>query len=309
MATTGGIFHHVMTAGIHLVHKPVGPTSFSLVQACTESARVAQPHRRLRICHGGTLDPFASGLLLILVEPATRLFDHLHAVPKVYEATVRWGVETDSGDHLGRTTFAGDPSGMSSGQLDDALASFAGWRDQTPPVTSAKRIGGERAYLKAHRGETIVMPPSRVYLHEARWLSHDLPRASRLRITVRGGYYVRALARDLGRLVGCGAHLAALHRTSIGPWNDPGPGGRVEVHGRDVLPWAATRILSDQEVGDLRQHGTVAVGDLLQPDWPLPHGFPDPEAPVRGFHRDRFTFLLRPQDGRLGVLTELRGGV
>src|SRR5918999_1422286 len=111
-----------MSPGIHLMHKPVGPTSFSLVQACIESARSpdASGQRRRRICHGGTLDPFASGLLLILVEPATRLFDHLHAVPKVYEATVRWGAETDSGDHLGRTTFSGDASALSPRQLDEA---------------------------------------------------------------------------------------------------------------------------------------------------------------------------------------------
>src|SRR5438552_18339273 len=83
-----------MTPGIHLLYKPVGPTSFSLVQACLQRNASRAGRRPLRICHGGTLDPFASGLLLILVEPATRLFDYLHAIPKVYEATVRWGVET-----------------------------------------------------------------------------------------------------------------------------------------------------------------------------------------------------------------------
>jgi tRNA pseudouridine55 synthase len=298
-----------MSPGIHLMHKPVGPTSFSLVQACIESTRTGQPQRRRRICHGGTLDPFASGLLLILVEPATRLFDHLHAVPKVYEATVRWGAETDSGDHLGRTTSSGDASGLSPGQLDEALTRFRGWREQTPPAASAKRVGGERAYLKTQRGETVEMPASRVYLHEAAWLAHDLPRESRLRLSVRGGYYVRALARDLGRLVGCGAHLSALHRAAIGPWRDPGPGATVELHGRDVLPWAPTRILGDQEVGELRQGRTVPMGAFLPPDWRVPEGFPDPEAPVRGVHLQRFTFLLRPQDGRLGVLAELRGGL
>ena len=299
-----------MTPGIHLMHKPVGPTSFSLVQACIESAGGGHPQkRRRRLCHGGTLDPFASGLLLILVEPATRLFDHLHALPKAYEATVGWGSETDSGDHLGRTTFSGDASALSPRQLDEAVAGFAGWREQTPPATSAKRIGGERAYLKVQRGETVVMPPSRVYLHEAKWLGHDLPRESRLRIIVRGGYYVRALARDLGRLLGCGAHLSALHRTAIGPWEDPGPGAQVEVHGQGVLPWAPVRMLTDQEVGDLRQGGAIPIGTLMPPDWTLPPGFPDPQAPVRGFHLERLTFLLRPQEGRLGILTELRGGV
>jgi len=181
-----------MIPGLYLLHKPIGPTSFSLVQACIEEARQATPHKKPRVCHGGTLDPFASGLLLMLVGSATRLFDHLHAIAKVYECMVRWGVETDNGDPLGRIVSEGDASNLSPAQLDDALASHVGWHDQIPPATSAKRIDGERAYLKAHRGETVVMPPTRVYLHEAQWLDHDLPRQSRLRIIVRGGYYTHS---------------------------------------------------------------------------------------------------------------------
>ena len=243
------------------------------------------------------------------MEPATRLFPYLHAIPKVYDATVRWGVETDNGDPHGRVIFTGDPSSLSPQQLEDALATFVGWHDQTPHATSAKRIDGERAYLKAHRGEAVVMPASRVYLHEARWLSHDLPRQSRLRMTVRGGYYVRALARDLGRLVGCGAHLAELHRTAIGPWTDPGADQSAEIRGRDLLPWAATRILTDQEIGDLRQHREIPLGELIPADWPMPSGFPDPQAPVCGFHLERFCFLLWPHEGQLKLLSALHGGL
>lgn len=300
----------LISPGIHLVHKPVGPTSFSLVKSFIEDDQAAGPHRRTRICHGGTLDPFAHGLLLILAGPATRLFDHLHDVPKIYQATVSWGAETDNGDLLGRTTFNGDTSVLSAHLLDNALSTFVGWRDQTPPATSAKRIDGERAYLKAHRGENVVMPPVHVYLHEARWLSHDLPRQSTLLISVRGGYYVRALARDLGRLVGCGAHLTALHRTAIGPWTDPGPGNRVEIHGRDLLPWTTSRLLSDQEVGDLRRNHPIEMGPIEPPDWNLPPGFPQPPVGlVRGFHQQRFSFLLIPQDGQLRTLSALGSGL
>jgi tRNA pseudouridine55 synthase len=298
-----------MTSGLHLLHKPLGPTSFSLVQSCIQTASTQPGRRRVKFCHGGALDPFAHGLLLILAGPATRLFDHLHAIPKVYEATVRWGIETDNGDPLGAPTFTGDASALSPQQLEDALATFIGWQDQTPPATSNKRIGGERAYVKAHRGETVILPPSRVYLHEARWLSHDLPRQSKFQITVRGGYYVRALARDLGRLLTCGAHLTTLHRSAIGPYTDPGPGREVEVHGRDLLPWAPMRILSDQEVGDLRQVRTIPIMNLLPPDWSLPPGFPDPKAPIRAFHQDRLVFLLQPQRDRLAILTAFPGGL
>jgi tRNA pseudouridine55 synthase len=298
-----------MTPGIYLVHKHVGPTSFALVQGYVQSAGADPERRPRRICHGGALDSFASGLLLVLVEPATRLFDYLHAIPKTYEATVRWGIETDTGNHLGQIIATGDASGLHPRQLDDALATFIGWHDQIPPVASAKRVDGERAYIRAGRGETFVMPASPVYLHEARWLDHDLPRESRLRLTARGGYYVRALARDVGRLVGCGAHLTQLHRSAIGPWTDPGPDRSVELHGRDILPWAAVRILSDQHIGDLRQGRDIGVGELLAPDWPLPPDWPDPHAPVRGFHLERFCFLLKRQDELLKLLRPLRGGL
>jgi tRNA pseudouridine55 synthase len=298
-----------MKPGIHLLHKPPGPTSFSLVQQCRTGVSDRPGHRARRICHGGTLDPFASGLLLILVEPATRLFDYLHAIPKVYEATVRWGVETDNGDPNGRVTMLGDSSGLEPARLDDALATFVGWHEQIPHPTSAKRVGGERAYLKAHRGEDVVMPASKVYLHEARWIDHNLPFESRLRVVVRGGYYIRALARDLGQTLGCGAHLSHLHRAAIGPWNDPGEGQTAEVHGKDLLPWAPVRLLSDHDVGDLRQDKTISADGVVPGDWPLPEGFPDPAAPVRGFHQGKFCFLLAAKEGGLGVVAGLAGGL
>jgi len=299
----------VLTPGIHLLHKPPGPTSFSLVQECLKSAAADKSRKPPKICHGGTLDPFAEGLLLILVEPATRLFDHLHAIPKVYEATVRWGVETDNGDPHGKVISTGDASNLNEQQLEDALKTFIGWHEQIPHPTSAKRVGGERAYLKAHRGDVFDMPPARVYLHEAAWLNHELPNQSKLRITVRGGYYVRALARDLGRLLGCGAHLTTLHRTAIGPWRDPGPGRTVTLHHHDILPWANWRDLTDQEVGDLKHEQTIPLEPLSPPDWPLPEGFPDPESPIRGFHLGKLCFLLQPHEGGLRLLAPLRGGL
>ena len=301
-----------MSPGIELVHKEVGPTSFSLVQGYLQAAQQAagtSGRRAKRVCHGGTLDPFASGLLLMLLEPATRLFDSLHEIPKIYEATVRWGVETDNGDPLGKPISTGDASGLSVSQLDEVLAGFVGWHEQTPHVTSAKRIGGERAYVRAQRGETVAMPAMRVYLHEASWVDHDLPRQSRLRLSVRGGYYVRALARDLGRAVGCGAHLSQLHRAAIGPWQDPGPGQSMALHGREILPWLPSRTLLDEEVGVLRRGLKIPKLALVAPEWPLPPGFPEPDPLVRGFHQDRFCFVLRPEGGALSPVTEMRGGV
>ncbi|NNB94304.1 tRNA pseudouridine(55) synthase TruB [Corallococcus exiguus] len=298
-----------MTPGLYLTHKPVGATSFATVRAFQEEAQATRPGRRTALCHGGTLDPFAEGLLLMLVGPATHLFEHLHAAPKVYEARVEWGTEMDTGDLHGRPVHQGDATALTPAQLEAALSPFLGWMDQIPPATSAKKLGGEPAYRKAHRGEVVELPPSRVYLHTARWLSHDLPKASILELTCRGGYYVRSLARDLGRALGCGAHLSTLKRTAIGPWKDPGPGARIERHGRDLLPWTSSRALTDQDVGALRQGQSIAVTPLQPPDWRLPPGYPEPPGPVRGFHQGKLTFLLTPRDGALWPETELRGGV
>src|SRR5216683_2973592 len=145
--------------GIHLLHKPAGPTSFSLVQPFLSEARGRRP--RIAVCHGGALDPFAEGLLPILVGRATRAFELLHSIPKEYEAEVSWGAETDNGDLLGAVVARGDASGLDPARLDGALAPFLGWDEQVPPATSNKRVGGERAYARAHRGELVQLPPVR----------------------------------------------------------------------------------------------------------------------------------------------------
>jgi tRNA pseudouridine55 synthase len=270
-------------------------------------ARAENSSKTPRLCHGGALDPFASGLLLILVYPATRLFEYLHDIPKTYRATIRWGIETDNSDPLGKTIFKGDATQLAPEQLDAALRAFVGWHEQVPPTTSNKRIDGERAYVKAHRGESFKLPPSRVYLHEATWLRHDLPHSSEVRLVSRGGYYVRSLARDLGRALGCGAHLSALNRSAIGPWCDPGDGAMREISGPAVLPWAAKRMLTDAEVGSLRKGQAIARGSMDAPDWCFPEGFPEPSPPIRGIHLGRLGYLLREENDTLQLLTTLPG--
>jgi len=295
--------------GIYLLHKPVGETSFTLVRAAMEEIAAAAPKKKLPVCHGGTLDPFAEGLLLLLAGQATRLMDLMHLIPKTYVTDVRWGVETDNGDPLGKVVSEGDASSLTPALLDTALAEFLGWHDQIPPATSAKKIDGEPAYKKAHRGEAVELPPSRVYLHSARWLSHDLPRQSRLELTCKGGYYVRSLARDLGRKLGCGAHLATLHRSAIGPWTDPGPGRRVWIHGEGLLPWCPSRLLSDDEALRLSRGQPIPTGAVRPPDAPVPPGFPDPQGPVRGFHKGKLVAMLRVENDQLVTFANLRGGL
>lgn len=299
-----------MNPGICLVHKEIGESSFDVVRRFKQRAREAGVPK-LALGHGGTLDPFAEGLLLVLAGQGTRLMELLHPLPKTYVAELVWGTETDTCDHLGLPVGgAGAPVGEAfSASAESALADFLGWRAQVPPATSAKKIGGESAYKKAHRGEEVVLPPSRVYLHAARWLAHGPGGRSRLELTCRGGFYVRSLARDLGRVLGCGAHLSGLSRTAIGPWTDPGSQQEAWVRGADLLPWCAARVLDDIDAEHLRHGRPIAPGQLLDCEWRLPEGFPDPDPPIRALHGDRLVALLRPREGRLWSVANLRGGL
>lgn len=296
--------------GLLLLHKPVGPTSATLVREAVAAAEAAGA-RRLPMCHAGTLDPFAAGLLVLAVGQATRTADLVHDVPKEYEAEVGWGAETDNGDPLGTVIATGDARELSPARLDAALAEHVGWRDQVPPATSAQRIDGEYAYRKAHRGESFELPPRRAFLHEARWLGHDASRAcSRLFLRCGRGYYVRALARDLGRELGCRAHLRALRRTAIGPWSDPREGQPVSVTGEQLFPWLAARLLDADEARRIAQGQPIAAGELRPPAWSVPAGFPEPGGPVRALAHGRLVALLRrADDGRLAPFANLRGGL
>ena len=310
-----------MDPGLLLVHKPRGATSSSLVRAL--QAQALAEGSALPICHGGALDPFAEGLVLLLAGPAARLMNDLHPIPKQYEAEVVWGAETDTGDLLGRVVEHGaaqiSPAALTEDLLDRALPAFLGWRDQVPPATSNKRVGGERAYARAHRGEAVVLAPVPVYLHAARFVSHDLPRSSRLWLSCRGGFYVRALARDLGRALGCPAHLGALERTAIGPWGDPGAGAQTWVRGAGLLPWLPSRQLSEEEAIRAELRRPLPRGAIAAPAWPLPTGFAGPDAqvprgaradsaPILGLCAGRLRLLLRARGDELLLRTDLGGG-
>ena len=195
--------------GLLLVDKPAGVTSHDVVAA----ARRALGERR--IGHLGTLDPFATGLLVLLVGRATRLARFIEAEPKVYDAVIAFGGETSTDDLTGDVTRAAPPPHADA--LAGAVAQLTGILDQLPPAYSAKKVEGERAYRAAREGRTLELRAARIVVHE--WQIHDFD-GQRLRATIRcgGGTYIRALARDLGRLTASAAHLAALRRTAAGPF-------------------------------------------------------------------------------------------
>lgn len=190
--------------------KPVGPTSHDVV------ARARRALGERSVGHTGTLDPFASGLLILLVGKGTRVARFLDGLAKTYLATAWLGVRTTTDDPTGEPV--GEPFG---GALPDpdtiaaALGSFTGRQDQTPPAFSARRQDGERAYAKARRGEVVTLPATEVTVHGAEVLAVRGALVT-FRVTVSTGTYVRALARDLGERLGVGAHLTALRRESIG---------------------------------------------------------------------------------------------
>jgi tRNA pseudouridine55 synthase len=201
------------TDGLLLVDKPAGMTSHDVVLAARRAFGES------RIGHAGTLDPFATGLLVLLVGRATRLLPHLDGTPKVYEATIRLGAETETDDLHGAVVRTAESPGDAA--IASAIAQLTGALEQVPPIYSAKRVGGQRAYDAARAGVALELAPARGEVFAWRDVTRD---GDVIRATIEcgGGTYVRALARDLGRLAGSAAHLAALRRTRSGPFRVEG---------------------------------------------------------------------------------------
>jgi tRNA pseudouridine55 synthase len=195
-----------------LVDKPEGPTSHDMVARARRALGVR------RVGHTGTLDPFASGLLVLLVGRATRLAEYLDDFPKEYLARARLGVRTDTDDREGEVV-AESPAweGLDPSRVTASLEALTGDLDQVPPAYSAKKRGGEAAYRKARRGETVVLDPVRVRVHEIQVEEVALPWVD-FRVVCSTGTYIRALARDAGESLGVGGHLVSLRRTRIGPF-------------------------------------------------------------------------------------------
>jgi tRNA pseudouridine55 synthase len=193
-----------------LVDKPAGPTSHDIVR----DIRRRLP-RGTKVGHAGTLDPFATGLLIILAGRATRLADRLSACAKSYRATIRLGARSATGDPEGPITLGG--TAPASAELPAALAILAARTTQRVPLYSAVRVGGQRLYEHARRGESVETPE-----REMRILGLELvtyrPDAAELvlDLEVSKGTYVRQVAVDLGELLGCGAYCQALRRTAVG---------------------------------------------------------------------------------------------
>jgi tRNA pseudouridine55 synthase len=193
-----------------LVDKPAGITSHDVVQ------HVRRIYGERSIGHLGTLDPFATGLLILLLGRVTRLANFLNLEPKVYEAAIQFGAETETDDATGLVTRTAPlPSAEA---VDAAIRSLTGLISQVPPAYSAKSVDGTRAYDAARRGEPLELVPVQVRVDswQLNKVGDDLVRAT---ITCGSGTYIRSLARDLGRLTSSAAHLSALRRIRIGDFD------------------------------------------------------------------------------------------
>ncbi len=260
--------------GILLVDKPVGPTSHDVVDAVRKAARIRG------VGHAGTLDPFASGLLLVLLGSATRLSEYFLGMDKEYQATAHLGVETASHDRDGE--IVSEASGwkeIGADELEAALSGLRGRISQKPPVYSAKKIGGKAAHRRARRGEKVELRPVEVEVHELKVLEMDLPRV-RLGVRCSSGTYIRALARDLGRSLKVGGHLSALRRTHIGPFSVTSslPLGSLSdleaIQSNLIPPALALAHLPSFEVGP-QEAARICQGQFLPiPDTEIPEKTP-----------------------------------
>jgi tRNA pseudouridine55 synthase len=252
-----------------LVDKPAGLTSHDVVQ------RIRAALGTRRIGHTGTLDPFATGLLLLCVGPLTRFAEYFHLLSKTYHATMRLGSETTTDDGTGEVTAQSeDWRSITEEGLIRALANRVGPAEQVPPIFSAKRVEGVRAHERARVGQTPSMKPAAIVVHSLA-LRDFTPPDIAFSTRVSTGTYIRALARDLGRDLGCGAHLTELRRTTIGPFRveDAASPGSIEGEAvpararrspREAVDWLPTRELTEAEEEDVR-HGRRIPGSDITP--------------------------------------------
>jgi tRNA pseudouridine55 synthase len=204
-------------SGLLVVDKPGGMTSHDVV------ARVRRLAGTRKVGHAGTLDPMATGVLLLGVNKATRLLGHLALTEKSYEAVVRLGAATTTDDAEGEVLTAASPDALlaiSDAAVREAAEAFVGDIQQVPSAVSAIKVDGQRAYKRVRAGEAVELPPRPVTVHEITLgpvQRHDGTIDVPLTVRCSSGTYVRAIARDLGAVLGVGGHLVALRRTAVGP--------------------------------------------------------------------------------------------
>jgi tRNA pseudouridine55 synthase len=250
-------------SGVLVVDKPVGMTSHDVVQAIRNGTGLR------RAGHTGTLDPRASGVLVILVGPAVRLSEYVSASDKRYQAIIRMGGTTDTFDAEGKVTPTESPLNVTEAQFEEALKTFVGEIEQTPPAYSAVKVQGRKAYEMARKGEEVDLAPRIITVHHLEVLEWAPPEVV-IDVHCSSGTYVRSLANDLGVKLGCGAYLVGLRRTKS---------GRFSL--RDATP--LRKLQEAFTAGNWYQY-LIPAAEALG-DWPAVELNPDEVEGVRHGHR------------------------
>lgn len=201
-----------MTEGFLLIDKPETWTSHDIVAYLRGVTGIKQ------IGHAGTLDPFATGLLILGIGNATKKLDAIHKFDKEYIGTIVFGATSDTDDCTGEILKMKDAKIFSEADLRNVLKTFEGETLQIPPMFAAKKVGGKKLYEIAREGKVIERAPAQIFIHEIELLETNLPRSGTIRVRCSTGTYIRALARDIGTALGTSAYLEYLRRTRIGPY-------------------------------------------------------------------------------------------
>lgn len=198
--------------GVLLVDKPIGPTSHDIVH------RIRRTFNIPKVGHGGTLDPMASGLMILLLGKATKLSERFLGSDKVYEGTMHFGIATDSQDAMGEVIRTGDAASLTADQVRAMMEKRVGDSLQTPPMTSALKVAGVPLYKLARKGEEVERQARLIHLFRFDLKSFAPPCAD-FEVKCTKGTYVRTLCADIGEELGCGAHLSRLRRTRCGSFS------------------------------------------------------------------------------------------
>jgi tRNA pseudouridine55 synthase len=252
-------------AGLLVIDKPKGMTSHDVVDA------VRGLYGTRKVGHSGTLDPDATGVLLVGLGKATRLLAFLQNLPKTYEAHVQFGISTATQDASGATTSQA-PCSFDRDDLEDATKGFVGEISQLPPMVSAVKVAGEPLYKAARRGEEVEREPRRVRVYRLEIKDFDRNGYSAsLEVECSSGTYIRTLAHDIGDRLECGAHITLLRRTSVGDFSIDGAIG-LEALAALTETQRLAELLSSAEA--MRSFPTVIATESMQAD--VSHGRPLP---------------------------------
>lgn len=276
--------------GILLIDKPAGVTSHDVVN------EVRRRFGTRRVGHAGTLDPAATGLLIVAVGPATRFLQYLPLEPKEYAAEITFGIETNTQDSEGEVLAHKPVPTDLGGRLNEVLPRFTGLVEQMPPMYSAVKKAGKPLYVYAREGKEVERAPRTIHIGSIKIEGIEGPRV-KVRVTCSGGTYMRTLAHDLGRALGCGAYLSALNRDRVGkflvgdavPLRDVGPERIVSL--REALPPVPLVSLNDLQTENVRQGRAVTVGRVTHAGLA---GLVGPDGAVIGIGRV-FGNLLQPE--------------